>query len=633
MLKKGALINKRYEIIKMIGTGGMSEVYKAKCHKLNRYVAIKILKSELSEDENLVKRFKVEAQAAAGLSHPNIVGVYDVGDEDNFHYIVMEYLEGKTLKNIIKEKGRLTEKEIYLVASSVLTALAHAHQNHIIHRDIKPQNIFWTRDNKIKVMDFGIAHIITDKTIDMNEELAASVHYVSPEQVKGLAPKECSDIYSLGITMYEMATGELPYNGDNPVNIALMHVDGHIPDLQEKNPALSSNFVIIIKKATEKKTINRYATARDMAKDLRLAFQHPHEILSYQQVEQDSNPTLKIPKNDIKQIWSKTEYRDYGGEKDPYENYIKWGAILSAFVVVVVISSIIISINMKNWVPTMVTVPNLKNVSVEDLKSLHPNLKYVVNGYVYHDTIIQGNIVEQDINANENVEEDTIVGVIVSKGVEEIAVPNVLDFSYTEAEKKLADQGFFVERILENDDIAAIGNVFRQMPAPETPLVKGGIVTIYVSKGAEVELVEVKDLINQPKQEAIAKLTEDGFIVNVIESYSDTYERGRVIMMSIAPGNKVVKGSSIDISVSLGREISIKRTEVRVNSPFGPNQEVGMVKITLTQDNHEKILMEREVNVEEFPITLSEEGSGSGILTVYLDGVKQYTKQLVFTEE
>ena len=163
MLNKGDLINNRYEIIKRIGTGGMSDVYKAKCHKLNRYVAIKILKPELCEDENLVKRFKVEAQAAAGLSHPNIVAVYDVGDEDDFHYIVMEYLEGKTLKTVIKERGVLTEAEIYHVASSVLAALSHAHNNHIIHRDIKPQNIFWTKNNKVKVMDFGIARIITDK--------------------------------------------------------------------------------------------------------------------------------------------------------------------------------------------------------------------------------------------------------------------------------------------------------------------------------------------------------------------------------------------------------------------------------------------------------------------------------------
>ncbi len=631
MLKKGDLINNRYEIIKNIGTGGMSDVYKAKCHKLNRYVAIKILKQELCEDENLVKRFKVEAQAAAGLSHPNIVAVYDVGDEENFHYIVMEYLEGKTLKKVIKENARLTEAEIYHVASSVLAALSHAHNNHIIHRDIKPQNIFWTKNNKIKVMDFGIAHVITDKTIDMNETLTGSVHYISPEQVKGLVQKECSDIYSLGITMYEMATGEVPYNGDNPVNIALMHLDGKLPGICEKNPEISRNFETIIYRAAEKKMINRYATAKEMLTDLKAAYQHPEAIIEY--TNNDSGPTLMIPKNEIKQIWSKAEYQDFGGEKDPYERLIRWSAIASAFVLVAILTAIIVPANLSRWVPKLVAVPNLINMNVEELSLRYPELKYAIEGYVYSEEIMIGHIVEQSVPAQESVEKDSIIGVIVSKGLEELSVPNVLNFSYTEAEKKLREQGFSVEQILENDNTAAIGSVFRQSPAAQSLLPKGGIVTIYVSKGAEVELVEVPPLINSTRQEALAQLTELGFIVNIKEHYSDDYEKGRVIMMSIAPGNKVVKGSSIDLSVSLGKEFVSKKVEFRINSPFGPVQESGVIKVTLTQSGSEKTLLEEEVRIDQFPLTLSAEGTGTGIITVYLDGVKQYTRQLVFTEE
>ncbi len=631
MLNKGDLINNRYEIIKRIGTGGMSDVYKAKCHKLNRYVAIKILKPELCEDENLVKRFKVEAQAAAGLSHPNIVAVYDVGDEDDFHYIVMEYLEGKTLKTVIKERGVLTEAEIYHVASSVLAALSHAHNNHIIHRDIKPQNIFWTKNNKVKVMDFGIARIITDKTIDMNETLTGSVHYISPEQVKGLVQNEGSDIYSLGITMYEMATGEVPYDGDNPVNIALMHLDGKLPGICEKNPKISRNFETIIYKATEKKTINRYATAKEMLTDLKAAYQHPEEVIEY--TNNDNGATLVIPKNEIKQIWSNKEYRSFGGEKDPYEKLIRWAAIASAFVVVAILTAIIVPANIHNWVPKMVTVPNLFNLNVEELSLRYPDLKYAIEGYVYSDEVTRGRIVEQDIKPLESVKAESIIGVIVSKGVEEKPVPDVLNFSYSEAEKKLREQGFSVEQIIENNNTAAIGNVFRQSPAADSLLPKGGIVTIYVSKGAEVELVEVPPLINQPKQEAIARLTELGFIVNVSESYNDHYEKGRVVMMSIAPGNKVVKGSSIDLSVSLGKEFISKKMEIRINSPFGPVQESGIIKVTLTQGDTEKVLLEAEVRIDQFPLMLTPEGTGTGIITVYLDGVKQYTRQIVFTEE
>lgn len=631
MLNKGDLINNRYEIIKRIGTGGMSDVYKAKCHKLNRYVAIKILKPELCEDENLVKRFKVEAQAAAGLSHPNIVAVYDVGDEDDFHYIVMEYLEGKTLKTVIKERGVLTEAEIYHVASSVLAALSHAHNNHIIHRDIKPQNIFWTKNNKVKVMDFGIARVITDKTIDMNETLTGSVHYISPEQVKGLVQNEGSDIYSLGITMYEMATGEVPYDGDNPVNIALMHLDGKLPGICEKNPKISRNFETIIYKATEKKTINRYATAKEMLTDLKAAYQHPEEVIEY--TNNDNGATLVIPKNEIKQIWSNKEYRSFGGEKDPYEKLIRWAAIASAFVVVAILTTIIVPANIHNWVPKMVTVPDLFNLNVEELSLRYPDLKYAIEGYVYSDEVTRGRIVEQDTKPLESVKAESIIGVIVSKGVEEKPVPDVLNFSYSEAEKKLREQGFSVEQIIENNNTAAIGNVFRQSPAADSLLPKGGIVTIYVSKGAEVELVEVPPLINQPKQEAIARLTELGFIVNVSESYNDHYEKGRVVMMSIAPGNKVVKGSSIDLSVSLGKEFISKKMEIRINSPFGPVQESGIIKVTLTQGDTEKVLLEAEVRIDQFPLMLTPEGTGTGIITVYLDGVKQYTRQIVFTEE
>lgn len=631
MLNKGDLINNRYEIIKRIGTGGMSDVYKAKCHKLNRYVAIKILKPELCEDENLVKRFKVEAQAAAGLSHPNIVAVYDVGDEDDFHYIVMEYLEGKTLKTVIKERGVLTEAEIYHVASSVLAALSHAHNNHIIHRDIKPQNIFWTKNNKVKVMDFGIARVITDKTIDMNETLTGSVHYISPEQVKGLVQNEGSDIYSLGITMYEMATGEVPYDGDNPVNIALMHLDGKLPGICEKNPKISRNFETIIYKATEKKTINRYATAKEMLTDLKAAYQHPEEVIEY--TNNDNGATLSIPKNEIKQIWSNKEYRSFGGEKDPYEKLIRWAAIASAFVVVAILTTIIVPANIHNWVPKMVTVPDLFNLNVEELSLRYPDLKYAIEGYVYSDEVTRGRIVEQDTKPLESVKAESIIGVIVSKGVEEKPVPDVLNFSYSEAEKKLREQGFSVEQIIENNNTAAIGNVFRQSPAADSLLPKGGIVTIYVSKGAEVELVEVPPLINQPKQEAIARLTELGFIVNVSESYNDHYEKGRVVMMSIAPGNKVVKGSSIDLSVSLGKEFISKKMEIRINSPFGPVQESGIIKVTLTQGDTEKVLLETEVRIDQFPLMLTPEGTGTGIITVYLDGVKQYTRQIVFTEE
>ena len=275
MLRKGMFISDRYEIIDKVGSGGMSDVYKAKCHKLNRFVAIKVLKAEFSEDKNFVSKFKVEAQSAAGLAHPNIVSVFDVGEDNGIHYIVMELVEGITLKKYIEKKGRLSTKEAVSIAIQVAQGIEAAHNNHIIHRDIKPQNIIISREGKVKVTDFGIARAASSNTINSNA--MGSVHYISPEQARGGFIDEKSDIYSLGITLYEMITGSVPFEGDSTVTVALQHIQGEIPSPREVVDDLPISVEKIIEKCTQKKTDRRYPKVSLLIADLKHSLISPDE--------------------------------------------------------------------------------------------------------------------------------------------------------------------------------------------------------------------------------------------------------------------------------------------------------------------------------------------------------------------
>ena len=273
MLIPGSYLINRYEIIMKIGSGGMADVYKAKDHVLNRLVAIKVLKQEYSTDATFVKKFRVEAQSAAGLSHPNIVNVYDVGEDDGVYFIVMELVQGITLKNYIDMKGKLDIREALNISVQIASGLSAAHENRIIHRDIKPQNIIMSRDGKVKVTDFGIAKVADSTTVTTTA--AGTVHYISPEQARGGYSDERSDIYSLGITMYEMVTGRVPFEGETNVAVALMHIQSEITPPRQLEPSIPVSFEKIILKCTQKKPERRYASARELIADLRKVLTHP----------------------------------------------------------------------------------------------------------------------------------------------------------------------------------------------------------------------------------------------------------------------------------------------------------------------------------------------------------------------
>ena len=293
MIKLGMLIGDRYEILDKIGTGGMSDVYKAKDQKLNRFVAIKVLKQEFSENKNFVSKFRVEAQAAAGLMHPNIVNVYDVGEENGIHYIVMELVEGITLKKYIEKKVRLTTKEAISIAIQVAMGIEAAHNNHIIHRDIKPQNIIISREGKVKVTDFGIAKAASSNTITSN--VMGSVHYTSPEQARGGFSDEKSDIYSMGITFFEMLTGRVPFNGDTTVSIAIKHIQDEMPSPKEFVPEIPVSVEKIVLKCTQKSPDRRYQNMGEMIKDLKRSLINPDEDFVKMDHVEEAGKTRVVP--------------------------------------------------------------------------------------------------------------------------------------------------------------------------------------------------------------------------------------------------------------------------------------------------------------------------------------------------
>ena len=300
MLRKGMFISDRYEIIDKVGSGGMSDVYKAKCHKLNRYVAIKVLKQEFSEDKNFVSKFRVEAQSAAGLSHPNIVNVFDVGEDNGLYYIVMELIEGITLKKYIDRKGQLPVKEAVSILIQVSQGIEAAHNNHIIHRDIKPQNIIISKEGKVKVTDFGIARAASANTISSNA--MGSVHYISPEQAKGGFIDEKSDIYSLGITLYEMVTGKVPFEGDSTVSIALQHVQNELPSPLIYVPDLPISVEKIIEKCTQKKPDRRYLKVSSLIADLKKSLISPDEDFVQMVTLDENGATRMISDEEVSQI-------------------------------------------------------------------------------------------------------------------------------------------------------------------------------------------------------------------------------------------------------------------------------------------------------------------------------------------
>ena len=571
---EGKLLGNRYEIIEKIGNGGMATVYKATDKILKRHVAVKILRDEFTTDEEFIRRFEVEAQSAARLTHPNIVSIYDVGVDGNLYYIVMELIQGKTLKEIIiKEKGPLPWKWSINVAIQIASALEMAHRNNIIHRDIKPHNIIITEDGIAKVTDFGIAKAVSNSTITAFGTTIGSVHYFSPEHARGGFTDAKSDLYSLGVVMYEMVTGRVPFDADTPVSVALKHMQEEPEEPIEVNPKVPTSVNKIIMKALQKDTSLRYQTSSEMLVDLKKALKDPEGDF-VEELEYD--PTASTQVIDTNKIKKESQTQNSKGKKDgKLKTFIKNHKGLSIFIGLILLfilslGGTMLALNLTN--PPEVSMPNVVGLSKEEARQEIENakLKFEVEKEEYNKDVPEGFVISQDPTYMERfnkVKQGSTVKVVISKGQEKTTVPKVVGMEKDKAIKALEDAKLKVEVVEETSKKVQEGYVISQETDPDTEAFAGDTVIIHVSTG--VEKVTVPDVIGKTQSEAKSMLEAQGFVVSVVTSEDSSKASGVVLKQSLDSGKSVEKGSSITITVNSYEESKTMSVNINVKSITG----------------------------------------------------------------
>ena len=599
MLELGTMLSGRYEVLKRVGSGGMADVYMAKDHKLNRNVAVKVLKSGYVEDEKFLKKFETEAQAVARLSHPNIVNIYDVGMEDGINYIVMELAEGITLKEYIRKKGYLSPKETVEISTQIASAISHAHKNHIIHRDIKPQNILVSDTGIIKVTDFGIAKATSSNTVTSTATAMGSVHYISPEQAKGRFCDEKSDIYSLGITMYEMVTGHVPFDHENGVTIALMHLQNEITPPSQIRDGIPDSLEKIILKCTMKKPEERYQTADDLIADLRLVFEDTSGGYVGVVPAIDDSPTIMIDQNELTQrintpkkdqkIQQEEPLKDeeqnaYLDEDDEEESGMnskieKLVIVLAAVVGAIILISIIVFVVKSSGVFKSGKSTTTTSIGTTAGSNDTESKKYTVDNYIgmslsaarekidgkfkikveeeYSADYAKDLVIRQDPESDTELEEGKTLTLVVSKGTrteDKVSVPEVVGKRESSAKSELEAAGLKVSVKTKYSTDVAKGKVISQSPGSGNQVTKNSTVVITVSQGEKPEtMVRVPNLRYFTESEARSELKNSNLVLgSVLTEYSDSVEKGLVIRQTVSSGSKVKEGTAVGIYVSLG---------------------------------------------------------------------------------
>ena len=593
------MLSGRYEVLKRVGSGGMADVYMAKDHKLNRNVAVKVLKSEYVEDEKFLKKFETEAQAVARLSHPNIVNIYDVGMEDGINYIVMELAEGITLKEYIRKKGYLSPKETVEISTQIASAISHAHKNHIIHRDIKPQNILVSDTGIIKVTDFGIAKATSSNTVTSTATAMGSVHYISPEQAKGRFCDEKSDIYSLGITMYEMVTGHVPFDHENGVTIALMHLQNEITPPSQIRDGIPDSLEKIILKCTMKKPEERYQTADDLIADLRLVFEDTSGGYVGVVPAIDDSPTIMIDQNELTQrintpkkdqkIQQEEPLKDeeqnaYLDEDDEEESGMnskieKLVIVLAAVVGAIILISIIVFVVKSSGVFKSGKSTTTTSIGTTAESNDTESKKYTVDNYIgmslsaarekidgkfkikveeeYSADYAKDLVIRQDPESDTELEEGKTLTLVVSKGTrteDKVSVPKVVGKRESSAKSELEAAGLKVSVKTKYSTDVAKGKVISQSPGSGNQVTKNSTVVITVSQGEKPEtMVRVPNLRYFTESGARSELKNSNLVLgSVLTEYSDSVEKGLVIRQTVSSGSKVKEGTAVGIYGSLG---------------------------------------------------------------------------------
>lgn len=628
----GKILGGRYELIEKIGAGGMAIVYKARCHLLNRYVAVKILRPELVEDENFVKRFKRESQAAASLSHPNIVNVYDVGQEDGIYYIVMEYVCGKTLKDYVREKGKLDSREAIKIALQIAAALEHAHKNGIVHRDIKPQNILIGDDYTVKVADFGIARAVTSTTITLaGSNVVGSVHYFSPEQARGGYTDAKSDIYSLGIVLYEMVTGTLPFEGDTAVSVAIKHIQEKVKPPGEINPGIYKSLQDIIQKAIEKQPERRYQSAGQMIEDLKRALEEPNGDFVVPNYDSDA------PTQVIKPIKDEIVEPDSSPNESKKRPWLKILLIAIPSIIVMILAFFIgARIFENNFVSQEIEVPDIENMFFDDAKALleENNLYISIEGRTHSDEIEKDYIISQHPDKGTMVKPEYTVRVVLSLGPETVLVPNVEKSTKREAEIALENQGLTLgEHEYINSEYPSDTVIGQSIP-PNTEVAKGTEISLVISLGPEEKLVTVGNYIGQQLEVAKQMINGDRLKLNKIsQEYSDTASKGTVIEQSLAPGETVSEYRSIDLVVSLGPQPTYPK-DINIDlSSISSDKETVNIVVKKIQNGQTTEVYNRFHTVNDEMLTIRLEGKGVAEYEIYIDNELSYRTTIDFTKK
>lgn len=621
----GIILGGRYELLEKVGEGGMSEVYKAKCNKLNRFVAVKILKKQFADNKEISQKFKREATAIANLSDTNIVNVLDVGTQDDIDYIVMEYISGKTLKELINYSGKLSYNTAIKIALQIAKALDCAHKNNIIHRDIKPQNILVTESGEVKVTDFGIAKSTDSQTITNTTSIIGSAHYLSPEQAKGTYIDFRSDIYSFGIVLYEMVTGRLPFEGDSPVTVALKHLQEEPIPPKNINSAIPDSLNKLILKAIEKEPIKRYQNAKEIIQDLQKIQENPDVVIGSQVVDNSDHTIIMSPINSQSQKTthiSKLEDDYYDDEDEEYDeeydeddketvkkkkknkNGVKKALIVVGAIILVLILGSIGYFLANGNSNKEVEVPNIVGKTVNEVKSevealgLQIKVKSTEKSDKPENTILQ-----TDPKSGTKVKKDSIINVVVSAGEEQVDMPDFRDYEKTNIEKTLQTQGFTNYTIKEEyNDKVENGYLIRQSPSAGTKISKKTEIEIIISKGPEVKLVNVPNVVGEKEAKGKETLEKLKLVVTINYEITNDKSQDGVILKQSDSDSQRTEGTPITLTVG--------KFEEKIIDIAGLGLEAGMkvddaIKILLRNNISYKIIGSGDI-VESFTKEIKE---------------------------
>ena len=655
----GTVLGNRYEILEEIGCGGMANVYKAHCKLLNRMVAIKVLKKELEEDTEYLKRFNVEAQAAASLVHPNIVSIFDFGYDEGYHYIVMEMIDGITLKQYINERAPLDTKDALGIAYQICDALSAAHQNNIVHRDIKPHNIMITSDHRVKVTDFGIARATVGSTMTADTNILGSVHYISPEQARGSVVDGRTDLYSLGVVLYEMLTGRVPYHSDAPVAVAMMHIEQKPVSPREYNPELTPSVEKLIFKALSKHIGDRYQTGAEFNSDIMKLLENPDAEIAVADIQdEDMDSTRKIPvvtggdavsdkphdKTPAEIMQEKRKARADAAALNRENKRILIGAIITALLIVGLLSLGVTYVLYPEapifsmFASDKVEVPDFYGKTLDEAQEMAEQNELVieVKDEVVDNSVDEGCILDQSPNSGRSVEKGTVIRVTICIGEEKIRVNNYKLTNGENAKEDLENEGFTVELEEEFSDEVPEGYVIRHDPEEGEEAPKGSKVTLVISKGPEDTTFIMPNFVGKTLEQAQNIITSSGLILGDISYEKSVVDKGTVIRQNISGGETVGKQTPISLVVSKGDE-KVEEQKPDNSTTNEPKTKKLTQAINTTKNDVSVRVLEDGNQIFDglgFPpeFSLDVKGTGKKTYEIYIDGSLVATKTINFDE-